>query len=135
MTMGEYIKKLREEKGWSQDELGQQVGVNRAAVQKWEKGTVENIKRSTIKKLSQVFGVSPCDLMQWDEEANLQKVQHEVNACELFEKCYGKEAFKAVSMFLKLDAVDQGKVVERMEILLEAEKYSAKEGLSGKRAI
>lgn len=110
-------------------------GVNRAAVQKWEKGTVENIKRSTIKKLSQVFGVSPCDLMRWDEEANLQRVQHEVNACELFEKCYGKEAFKAVSMFLKLDAVDQGKVVERMEILLEAEKYSAKEGLSGKRVI
>lgn len=135
MTMGEYIKKLREEKGWSQDELGQKVGVNRAAVQKWEKGTVENIKRSTIKELSKVLGVSPCDLMQWDEEANLQKVQHEIDACELFEKCYGKEAFKAVSMFLKLDAVDQGKVVERMEVLLEAEKYSAKEGLSGKRAI
>lgn len=135
MTMGEYIKKLREEKGWSQDELGQKVGVNRAAVQKWEKGTVENIKRSTIKKLSQVLGVSPCDLMQWDEEVNLQKVQHEIDACELFEKCYGKEAFKAVSMFLKLDAVDQGKVVERIEVLLEAEKYSAKEGLSGKRAI
>lgn len=135
MTMGEYIKKLREEKGWSQDELGQKVGVNRAAVQKWEKGTVENIKRSTIKKLSQVLGVSPCDLMQWDEEVNLQKVQHEIDACELFEKCYGKEAFKAVSMFLKLDAVDQGKVVERIEVLLEAEKYSAKEGLSSKRAI
>lgn len=135
MTMGEYIKKLREEKGWSQDELGQKVGVNRAAVQKWEKGTVENIKRSTIKELSKVLGVSPCDLMQWDEEVNLQKVQHEIDACELFEKCYGKEAFKAVSMFLKLDTVDQGKVVERMEVLLEAEKYSAKEGLSGKRAI
>lgn len=135
MTMGEYIKKLREEKGWSQDELGQKVGVNRAAVQKWEKGTVENIKRSTIKELSKVLGVSPCDLMQWDEEANLRKVQHEIDVCELFEKCYGKEAFKAVSMFLKLDAVDQGKVVERMEVLLEAEKYSAKEGLSGKRAI
>lgn len=135
MTMGEYIKKLREEKGWSQDELGQKVGVNRAAVQKWEKGTVENIKRSTIKELSKVLGVSPCDLMQWDEEVNLQKVQHEIDACELFEKCYGQEAYKAVSMFLKLDTVDQGKVVERMEVLLEAEKYSAKEGLSGKRAI
>lgn len=135
MTIGEYIKKLQEEKGWSQDELGQKVGANRAAVQKWEKGTVENIKRSTIKELSKVLGVSPCDLMQWDEEVNLQKVQHEIDACELFEKCYGKEAFKAVSMFLKLDTVGQGKVVERMEVLLEAEKYSAKEGLSSKRAI
>lgn len=63
-----------------------------------------------------------------------QHNENEVDACELFEKCYGKEAFKAVSMFLKLDAVDQGKIVERMEVLLEAEKYSAKEGLLNKRA-
>ena len=129
MTMGEYIKKLREEKGWSQDELGQKVGVNRAAVQKWEKGTVENIKRSTIKKLSQVLGVSPCDLMQWDEEANLQKVQHEIDACELFEQCYGKEAYHAVTLFLSLDSVDRVKIVERMETLLDNEKYSVKKGL------
>lgn len=135
MTMGEYIRKLREEKGWSQEELGKKVGVNRAAVQKWEKGTVENIKRSTIKQLAIALGVSPCDLMQWDEEPIIFKVQQEVNACELFEMCYGKEAFKAISMFLKLDALDQGKVIERMEVFLEAEKYSAKEGLSNKRVI
>ena len=46
MTMGEYIKQLRTEREWSQDELGKKVGVNRAAVQKWEKGSVENIKRN-----------------------------------------------------------------------------------------
>lgn len=67
MTMGEYIKQLRREHGWTMEELGKKVGVNRAAVQKWENGTVENIKRSTIKELSRVFGVSPCDLMCWDE--------------------------------------------------------------------
>ena len=129
MTMGEYIKQLRTEHGWSQEELGKKVGVNRAALNKWEQGTVENIKRSTIKKLSEVFHVSPCDLMRWDEEPTVKKVQQEIQACELFEKCYGKEAFKAVSMFLKLDAVDRVKIVERMETLLEAEKYSSQEGL------
>ena len=129
MTMGEYIKQLRTEHGWSQDELGKKVGVNRAAVNKWEQGTVENIKRSTIKKLSELFHVSPCDLMRWDEDPAVNKDQKEAAACELFEKCYGKEAFKAVSMFLKLDAVDRVKIVERMETLLEAEKYSSQEGL------
>lgn len=126
MTMGEYIKQLREERGWTMEELGKKVGVNRAAVQKWEKGTVENIKRSTIKELSKVFGVSPCDLMCWDEEPKTQRIQEEVIVCELFEKCYGKEAFKAVSIFLELDELDRGKIVERMETLLEAEKYSVK---------
>lgn len=71
-----------------------------------------------------------------EELAQLErKLQNEAAACEMFERCYGKEAFQAVKLFLQLDTLDQGKVVERMEVLLEAEKYSAKEGLSGKRAI
>jgi repressor LexA len=126
MTMGEYIKLLRTQKGLSQEELGKMVGVNRAAVNKWEQGTVENIKRSTIKKLSQVFGVSPCDLMQWDDEANIKQVQNEVDAFEMFEQAFGKEALTAITTFLKLDEIDRGKITERMETLLEDEKYSVK---------
>lgn len=34
MTMGEYIKQLRTSHGFSQEELGKMVGVNRAAVNK-----------------------------------------------------------------------------------------------------
>lgn len=33
------------------------LGVQRAAVQKWECGAVQNLKRETIKKLSEVFNV------------------------------------------------------------------------------
>ena len=56
MTMGEYIKQLRTSHGFSQEELGKMVGVNRAAVNKWECGRVENIKRSTIEQLAKNFG-------------------------------------------------------------------------------
>lgn len=87
---------------------------------------MENIKRSTIRDLSRVFGVSPCDLMRWDDEETLQTVQKEVETCELFQDCYGKEAFNAVTIFLKLDAADRLRIVERMETLLEADKYSVK---------
>ena len=52
MNIGEYIKKLRTENGYSQEELGSLLGVQRAAVQKWECCTVKNLKRETIKKLS-----------------------------------------------------------------------------------
>lgn len=129
MKMGEYIKQLRLEHGWSQEQLGELCGVNRAAVNKWETGTVENIKRSTIKRLSEVFHVSPCDLMCWDEPEHAEQVQKELEACELFQQCYGKEAFKAVSMFLTLDEADRLRVVERMETLLEQDKYTVKKEL------
>ena len=66
MKMGDYIKYLRLEKGWSQEELGEKCGVKKAAVNKWEKGSVENIKRSTIEKMAELFDVSPCELMCFD---------------------------------------------------------------------
>lgn len=57
MNIGSYIKKLRKENGYSQEELGRLLGVQRAAVNKWESGTVKNLKRDTIKKLSEIFNV------------------------------------------------------------------------------
>ena len=57
MTMGEYIKELRTGnnvygKKWTQEELGAALNppVNRAAVNKWETGLVENIKRKHIQQ-------------------------------------------------------------------------------------
>lgn len=57
MTVGDYIKELRTSRGYSQEQLGKMLGVQRAAVQKWECGAVQNLKRETIKKLSEIFNV------------------------------------------------------------------------------
>ena len=67
MTMGERIKQLREEKGLTQEELGKYIGVQKSAIRKYEKGSVENIKRSSIETLSKIFNVSPSYLMCLDE--------------------------------------------------------------------
>lgn len=127
--MGQYIKQLRIERGLSQDALGKLVGVNRAAVNKWENGSVENIKRSTIKKLSEVFGVSPCDLMKWDEELESSK-QHikEIIMCDLYQKCHEREVSAIVSMLLKLDSVDRQLATGIIQQMLAQDKYSTQEG-------
>lgn len=62
-----------------------------------------------------------------------QQLQSEAAACEMFEKCYGKEAFQAVSLFLQLDTLDQGRAIGTMEEMLKQDKYSVKkESYSGK---
>ncbi len=66
MNIGALIKKLRTEHGFSQEELGSMLGVQRAAVQKWECGTVKNLKRETIKKLSEIFNVPPSSFIDDD---------------------------------------------------------------------
>lgn len=64
MDIGKYIKDLRTGKGVSQEELGKIVGVQRAAVQKWECGRTRNLKRDTIQKLADYFGVSAASFIE-----------------------------------------------------------------------
>lgn len=67
MEMGKRIRDLRIQKGMTQEELGRVIGVQKSAIRKYESGAVENIKRSSIDKMAQLFGVTPSFLMGWDE--------------------------------------------------------------------
>lgn len=66
--MGELIRYHRERLKLSQEELGEKLipKVQKAAINKWEKGTVENIKRTHIQQMATIFDLSPCELMAFD---------------------------------------------------------------------
>jgi transcriptional regulator with XRE-family HTH domain len=68
MNIGEKIKRARIEKGFTQEELGKLIGVQKSAVAKYEKGRIVNIKRSTLAKLSKVLGIPPVELVSDIEE-------------------------------------------------------------------
>lgn len=59
MTTGDKIRKLRIEKGFTQEELGKKLGVGKSAIAKYENNRVKNLKKYTIIKLSEIFEVSP----------------------------------------------------------------------------
>ena len=67
MNTGEIIKQLRLSRGMSQEELGKKIGVQKAAINKYEKGLVVNLKRETIAKLADALDTTPTILMGWDE--------------------------------------------------------------------
>lgn len=73
MDTGERIKALRKARGMTQEELGNVIGVQKAAIQKYEKGTVRNIKRDSLIKLAQFFNTTPEYLLGWsDMPSNLE---------------------------------------------------------------
>lgn len=119
MTTADKIKQLRLDKGLSQEALGNLVGVQKAAINKYETGRVVNIKRSTLKLLADALGVTPADLLD-DEIATSSPAD---NTDGLFIEKYGQEVYDAAMTFGRLDAVDQAKVTERMDMLLEDDKY------------
>ena len=97
MTIGEYIKKLRQERGLSQEQLGKIVGVQRAAVQKWEAGKTQNLKRETIKILSDYFDVSPASFIE--EKSNIVMLDDV--------KLYNAPLFESVSAGFGVTALDE----------------------------
>lgn len=67
MNIGEKIKTARLAKGMTQKELGDLIGVQKSAVAKYENGRVVNIKRSTLKKISEILGLRPSELIIEEE--------------------------------------------------------------------
>ena len=57
MTVGEKIHYLRTKHNMTMDDLARELGVQRSAINKYEKGIVVNLKRSTISALCRVFNV------------------------------------------------------------------------------
>lgn len=68
MHIGDKIKSARLKKGLTQEALGELLGVQKSAIAKYESGRVVNIKRSTLKKISDVLDIRPAELITGIEE-------------------------------------------------------------------
>jgi len=65
---GKRIRQLRLEKNLSQEELGEAVGLRKAAIHKYESGLVVNIKQDTIEKLAEILQTTPQFLLGYSDE-------------------------------------------------------------------
>jgi predicted transcriptional regulator len=118
MNMGDLIRKYRLELGLSQQELGQRLEpkVQNSCVAKWEKGRVDNIKRSHIKQMAEMFGISPVELLCFDDTP----VSILVSPTDA----------QLLSAFRSLDELDKGQVLGVVKALLMQDKYK-KESVVG----
>lgn len=150
LTTADRLKQIMSERGLKQIDILEAckpycerygVQLKKNDLSQYVSGKVEP-KQDKLSILGMALNVNEVWLMGYNVPAGRkelekleQQLQNEVAACELFEKCYGKEAFEAVKLFVQLDTLDQGKVIGKMELMLEDEKYSAKEGSSSKQAM
>lgn len=120
---GTRIKYLRQLTNMSQEELGRRVGVQRAAIQKYEKGTVENIPLKTIEKIATVFNVSPTYIVGWNnDEPN--PLSAEVKILQGVKNFYGSECVDLLEDFTHLNSIGKRRVrqyVRDMSLIYEEE--------------
>lgn len=85
MTMGDRIKERRKAMGFTQEEFGKKLGVQKSAVAKWENGRVENLKRTTILRMSNILDCDPSYLMGYEDEED-QKIRELLSRMSYEEK-------------------------------------------------
>lgn len=111
---GTKIKELRRLSDMSQEELGRRVGVQRAAIQKYEKGTVENIPLKTIEQIARVFDVSPTYIVGWDDcESN--PLATEVKVIQGVKRFYGNSAVDMLELYTQLNSTGQKRIYQYIE--------------------
>lgn len=112
--VGLYIKRLREEKGLTQEQLGELVGVQKAAVQKWESGTTKNLKRHVIKILSDYFEVSPASfVIKSDQEGEIEKIVSEATKREDLKFFFTQVAEMSEEDFEKARRVIEALIIDK----------------------
>ena len=67
MKIGDKIKQLRLERGYSQTQLAKGIGCWQTAISSWEQG-VNEPNLETIQKIANYFHISPYSLMPFDEK-------------------------------------------------------------------
>ena len=68
MHIGARIKRMRDKRGKTLLEVANYLGVAEATVQRYESGSIKNLKLDTIAKLVSFLNVDPAYLMGWSDE-------------------------------------------------------------------
>lgn len=108
---GTRIKYLRQLNGLSQEELGKRVGVQRAAINKYEKGTVTNIPIQTIEKIAAVFDVSPTFIVGWNGDKE-NPLSAEVRVIKGIKHFYGNDAVDLIEIYSTIDGEGRKRLIQ-----------------------
>lgn len=125
MTMAETIRMLRLKRGITQEELGSIIGVQKSAIRKYESGMVENIPRSSIKRMADFFGVTPSYLMGWEDETPAPELTESERAwIELYRKLspeVSEMLFPVLEKFDNLPESDRKMLVAMISAAISAQ--------------
>ncbi|MFA5507831.1 MAG: helix-turn-helix transcriptional regulator [Vulcanimicrobiota bacterium] len=68
MSLGNSIAQFRKERGWTQAELGEKLGVHQSHVTRWENDRVRPRER-TLEQIAEALQVTPEELLVGGQEA------------------------------------------------------------------
>ncbi|CAB1238934.1 TPA: helix-turn-helix domain-containing protein [Vibrio cholerae] len=98
------IKQCRIEKNLKQEDVAKALGITTQTLLKWEKGDYEP-KVSQLKKLSEIYGVPTCELIDDNESVSSEKMRAKLYLLEQLNEEEQSAAMTIIeALFLKSQA-------------------------------
>lgn len=113
-TTADRIKELRKIANLSQEELGRRVGLQRAAINKYERGLVTNIPLSVVEKMAQVLDVSPTYIVGWNNDSP-NPLSTEVKILQGVKQFYGDDSIDLLESYTELSPLGKRRVQAYVE--------------------
>lgn len=115
--MAQRIKKLRQDRGLTLEQVADVVGVGKSTVRKWETGMIANMRRDKIADLAKALGTTPAYLMGWEEEVEKKEISPSEDLLTEGEKIL-------LSLFRKIPEEDQEMVLQMIRVALGSRELS-----------
>ncbi len=135
------LEQLLDDKGITAYQLSKATGISTATFSSW-KGGKYTPKDDKLQLIANYFGVTLEYLkgesefktkeemfLHWDNQNKGGELISEIKTIELVKSQYGEKVVKLIENFTKLDDVDQIRILERIDMLLEDKKYDIKKEL------
>lgn len=120
--MGNRIKEVRKEKGITQKELAEKLGVTPQAVSQFEKSDSMKFKHSTLVNIAEALGCSIDDLIDMDEVLSIMMTRvPQDNTPDLKSRLTAYLMAEAS----KLNRMGHDALSSYLELLLNTEKYTS----------
>lgn len=114
MTIGERIKEQRENKGWSQKELAEKLGITQDSISLWEKNRrIPNTPY--IIELCKVFNISTDYLLGYENDFGIKNNQ------EPIQQIYSPDEKKLIETYRTLSAGKKKALFDMLDISTETQ--------------
>lgn len=122
MKIGERLKRLRLERGMTQQEVGEALGITKGAVQKYESGQIVNFRSDTIRELCDLFGLAPAYFI-YDDTAEDYISQNSMEIRSMIVAHFGAKFVKLLDTLHMLNEDGRKKVYEYSHDLVQNDRY------------
>ena len=121
--MAKNIKYYMDLHGKTRNEICEALGVKYTTFSDWVNGN-SYPRIDKIELLANYFGIEKSDLV---EDKTKQLNTDAINS--LISKTYGSDSLEVLTLYIQLDSIDRGSVLERIRMFLEQDKYTRQKGV------